>query len=60
MHIPQSYVFKFQNRYQRSIFISEEEEKDHSTQNSMHYDGREPDLKKKNVINDYYIYCSEF
>ena len=27
MHIPKSYVLKFQNRYQRLMFISEEEEK---------------------------------
>ena len=59
MHIPKSYVLKFQNRYQCSIFISEEERKYLSTQNCMHYNATEPDLKKK-IINNYYIYCSEF
>ena len=60
MHIPESYVLKIQNQYQHSIFISEEEEEeDHSNQNCMHCNGTEPDLKT-NVINNYYLYCSEF
>ena len=58
IHIPKSHLLKFQNRYHRSIFISEEETKDHSTQNCMHYNDTEPNLKKK-IINNY-IYCSEF
>ena len=47
MYIPESYVFKFQNEYQRSIFISEEVEKDHSTRNCMHYNATELDFQKK-------------
>ena len=46
MHIHKSYVLKFQNQYQHLILISEEEKKDHSTQNCMHYNATEPDLKK--------------
>ena len=60
MHIPESYIFKFQNLYQHSIFISEEEDKEHFTQNCMHYNVTEPDFQKKKLINNYYIYCSEF
>ena len=47
MHIPNNYVLKFQNQYQCSIFISEEEKNEHSTQNCMHYNGTEPNFQKK-------------
>ena len=34
-----------QNCFSCSIFISEEEKKDHSTQNCMHYNATEPDFQ---------------
>ena len=33
------------NRFSRSIFISEEKEKTHSTQNCMHYNAAEPNFQ---------------
>ena len=44
MHFPKVGFLKFQTRFRHSILISEE--KAHSTQNCMHYNGLEPDLKK--------------
>ena len=56
---PKVGFLKFQNRFNRSIFISEEEGKYHSTQNCMHYNATEPDFLKK-IVDNYYIYCSQF
>ena len=55
IHFPKVGCSKVQTHFRRLIFISEGKEKAHSTQNCMHYNRFEPDLKKI-IINDYYIY----
>ena len=45
IHFQKSCVFKVSKPLQPLNFIQEEEKKDHSTQNCMHYNAIKPDLK---------------
>ena len=62
MHFLKIWVLKFQNNINHSIFVSEEKEKTHSTQNCIHYNALLSDLKKKYIYIIIYIvqHCDRF
>ena len=56
MSVPKVEFLKFQTHFKHSLFIVSRWNKLRCHQERLHFNGTEPDLKKKRILNNYYIY----